>query len=334
MIDVLLLGNGAMVPLPDRWLSSVLVRVEGSLTLIDCGEGTQISWRRFHWGFKRLDAICLTHHHADHVAGLPGLFHTVSNAGRTEPMHIYGPPGTLEVIKGLRVIAPFLGFDMIIHELEGGQEFELPSGMRGRVVWGDHRIPVLGYRFDIPRAPGFLPERAEALGVPRTIWGRLQRGEAVEAGGRTVEPDQVRTGARKGVSLGMVTDTRPTQEIRELMRGVDLLISEGTYGDDAEAEKAVSHKHMTFREAATLAEEAGAGALWLTHFGVGMESPRAWVQNAAEVFPNVELGYAGLKGQIAFGEGYVPEASAESIVGSSPESADSMKAEMVSRSPT
>jgi ribonuclease Z len=333
MMDVLLLGNGAMVPLPERWLSSVLMRLDGSLTLIDCGEGTQVSWRRFHWGFKRLDTICLTHHHADHVAGLPGLFHTVANAGRTEPMHIYGPPGTIEVIKGLRVIAQWLAFDMIVQELEGGDTFDLPSGLRGQVAWGDHRIPVLSYRFDLPRAPGFLPDRAESLGVPRTKWKLLQRGEQVEVDGGIVEPGEVLTAGRRGISLGMVTDTRPTDDIRDLMRGVDLLISEGTYGDDAEEDKAVSHKHMTFREAATLAQEARAGALWLTHFGAGMADPRQWERNARDVFANVELGYAGLTGRILFDEGYVPAGPADRDTGSSPESADSINAEIVPGSP-
>lgn len=334
MIDVLLLGNGAMVPLPDRWLSSVLVRVNGSLMLLDCGEGTQITWRRFHWGFRRLDAICLSHHHADHVAGLPGLFHTVSNAGRTEPMHIYGPPGTVDVIRGLRVIAPYLGFDMIVHELEGGAEFDLPSGLKGQVAWGDHRGPVLAYRFDMPRQPGFLPDRAEALGIPRTLWSVLQRGEPVTVDGRVIEPGAVISGDREGISFGFATDTRPTDSIRDLMSGVDLLISEATYGDDAETEKAVSHKHMTFREAATQAKEAGARYLWLTHFGAGMDRPEDWLHNARDVHPHVEPGYAGLSGRIAFEDGYVGTGSALTQGTSSPASEDSMNAEIASGSPT
>lgn len=334
MIDVLLLGTGAMVPLPGRWLSSALVRVNGSLMLLDCGEGTQITWRRFHWGFKRLDAICLSHHHADHVAGLPGLFHTVSNAGRTAPMHIYGPPGTVEVIKGLRVIAPWLGFDMVVHELEGGDSFALPSGLKGRVAWGDHRGPVLAYRFDMPREPGFLPDRAAALDVPREMWSVLQRGESVEIKGHVIQPHQVMTGARDGISLGFVTDTRPTDGIRDLMIGVELLISEATYGDDADAEKAVSHKHMTFREAATQARDARVGGLWLTHFGAGLDTPSVWDRNAREVFPNMELGYAGMTGRIAFDEGYVSTGSALRQVGTSPAREDSMNADISSRSPT
>jgi ribonuclease Z len=329
MIDVLLLGNGAMMPLPQRWLSSVLLRVDGSLILLDCGEGTQISWRRFRWGFKRLDAICLSHLHADHVAGLPGLFHTVANAGRTEPLHFYGPPGTSDVINGLRVIAPHLPYDVQTHELEGGDAFDLPAGIQGRVAYGEHRIPVLAYRFEMSRKPGFQVRKAEALGVPQRFWRVLQQGDRVTVNGKTIQPEDVMGPSRKGIGLGFVTDTRPVPALRDLVDGVDLLISEGTYGDDADAEKAIAYRHMTFREAATLARDAHAGALWLTHFGVGMTDPAAWEHNARSVFPNTTLGYSGLQGGITFREGYEPLAD-----GASPESVVSMKAEISSRSPT
>lgn len=320
MIDLLLLGTGAMVPLPDRYLSSVLFRLGGSLNLIDCGEGTQMTWRRFHWGFKRLENIFITHHHADHVAGLPGLFHTVANAGRTEPMHIYGPAGTLRVIEGLRVIAPYLPYDMYVHELGDGDTFDLPNGIRGRVAYGDHRGPVLAYRFDLSRDPAFLPDRARELSVPQPAWGRLQRGEEVEVDGRVVRPADVLGEPRKGVSFALVTDTRPADSLVELVHGADLLICEGTYGDDADHPNAVEKRHMTFREAATIARDANVGSLWLTHFGVGMTDPDAWEHNARAVFPASQVGFAGLTGQITFEGGYRPGTLAAS---DSPESTDS-----------
>src|SRR5947209_5652215 len=101
MIDLLLLGTGGMMPLPQRWLSSLLVRCEGELILFDCGEGTQVPMQSFGWGFRRLSAICLSHWHADHVAGLPGILHTIANSNRTEPLTIYGPAETLRVVRGL-----------------------------------------------------------------------------------------------------------------------------------------------------------------------------------------------------------------------------------------
>lgn len=304
MIDVLLLGTGAMVPLPDRWLSSVLLRCRGSLILFDCGEGTQISWRRYHWGFRRLDAILLSHMHADHVAGLPGLLHTVAHAGRVEPLAIYGPVGVAGVVEGLRVIARTLPFEVDVHELGDGDRFALPEGLRGTVRAGRHRVPVLGYRLDLDREPAFRRERAIALGVPRTLWSRLQRGEGVEVDGRTILPEAVLGESRPGISVAFVTDTRPTDALRQLAQGVDLLISEGTYGEDEDQPKAERHGHMTVREAATLATRAGAGALWLSHFGAGMPDPEAYAGTARSVFPGAVMGRAGLTGRLTFTNGY------------------------------
>ena len=304
MIDVLLLGNGAMQPLPGRYLSAALFRVGASLHLIDCGEGTQVAMREYHWGFKAVDAIMLTHFHADHVVGLPGLMHTLIHSGKTEPLHIFGPKGTYQVISGMFVIVPPLPFEVMIHELEDGDEAVLPSGVRLKAAEGLHRGTVLAYRFDLDRSPAFLPEKALALGVPQREWGQLQRGRSVDVEGRIVTPAEVLSGPRRGASLGIATDTRPVAAVATLMEDVDLLISEATYGDDADADKASERGHMTFREAATLASDAGAGALWLTHFGVGLTRPEDFAPNATAVFPNTTVGYSGLTGTISFESGY------------------------------
>lgn len=306
MIDVLLMGTGAMVPLPDRWLSSALVRCGGSLILFDCGEGTQISWRRYHWGFRRLDAVCLSHVHADHVAGLPGLLHTVANAGRVEPLAVYGPVGTSDVVDGLRVIARHLPFEVEVRELSDGDRFPLPNGLRGTVREGEHRVPVLGYRLDLDRQPAFDHDRAIALGVPPVDWSRLQRGEDVTIDGRTIAPDEVRGESRSGISFAFVTDTRPTDALVGLVKGADLLICEATYGEDEDQPKAALHGHMTVREAATLAARAGAKTLWLTHFGAGMTDPAAYRETARSVFPGAEMGKEGLMGRLTFRNRHEP----------------------------
>ena len=304
MIDVMLLGTGAMVPLPKRWLSSALVRSGSSLVLLDCGEGTQISMRQRHWGFRKLDAICLSHLHADHVAGVPGLLHTVAHAGKTTPLAIYGPVGTIEVMEGLRTIARAMPYDLVIHELADGDAVAGPGDLRIRVALGEHRVPVIGYRLERDRQPRFSPEKAQALGVPINMWSVLQRGEPVEHGGTVIEPGQVVGEQRKGIALGFVTDTRPTAGLRELVRDVDLLIAEGTYGNDDDIDKARSRGHMTFRESARFARDVGVGHLWLTHFSAGMDDPLAWRQNASDELACVTVGHAGLGGRLNFDTGY------------------------------
>jgi len=304
VIDLLLLGTGAMVPLPGRPLSSLLVRSGGSLALFDCGEGTQVQMRTFHWGFRRLDAICLSHLHADHVAGLPGLLHTVANAGRTELMHIYGPPGTRTVVDGLRVIAAWLPYGVEVHELLDGDRFELFGGAKGRVCEADHRVPCLAYRLDLDRAPAFDPARAEALGVSRPLWSVLQRGESVNVDEEVVQPHQVRGEPRQGVSVAFVTDTRPSDAIRELVHGVDLLVSEATYAHDDEQDDAARHGHMTIREACGLASDAEVGTLWLTHFSGRIDNPMDHLERARSHFPSTEIGEPGLNARLSFSQGY------------------------------
>jgi ribonuclease Z len=302
MIDFLLLGNGAMLPLPDRWLSSLLVRCEGELTLFDCGEGTQIPWRRFGWGFRRLSAICLSHCHADHVAGLPGLLHSIANAGRTEPLTIYGPEQTARVVAGLRVIAPHLPYDVVVHELTGGDHFELPGGLQASALTAAHRVPCLVYRAGLARGRRFDPDRARALAVPLELWRSLQRGEPVTWPGGSASPDDVLGPERPGISFGFATDTRPLPTMPPFFDGVDLLICEGTYGDSADLPKAIQNKHMTFAEAATLARDSRARALWLTHFSPAVEDPAAFLDEATAIFPDTTLGYSGLTGTLKFAD--------------------------------
>jgi ribonuclease Z len=285
MLELALVGTGGMMPLPGRWLASSLIRVGGHLVLFDCGEGTQISLRSLGWGIKDIDLILISHVHGDHVAGLPGLLLTQGNSGRTEPVDVVGPPGVIEVVRGLRVVAPYLPFEVRVRELRSGASFGL-RGLRISCVAGDHHVPCVAYRIDLARAPRFLAERARALGVPVTEWRRLQRGESVG----DVRPEDVLGPPRAGISVGLVTDTRPTAAIAELLAGVDLLVSEATFGDDADQPRAVERKHMTFREAAALAVAVGAMQLVLTHFSPSVSEPERFADNATSVFGNTLVG--------------------------------------------
>ena len=288
------------MPLPGRWLSSLLIRVSGQMTLFDCGEGTQIALRAAGWGFRRLGAICISHVHADHIAGLPGLLHTIANSGRVEPVSLVGPHGIEDVVRSLRVIAPVLPYELIVSALNPGDTFSLPGGCAGSCAAGVHQLPVLGYRVDLPRGRAFMPERARALDVPVDRWQELQKGQDVRIGETVVVPEDVLGPPRPGIGVVYVTDTRPTSALVELAFGANLLVCEGTYGDDAVQAKAEAYTHMTFREAAMVAREAGVKRLWLTHFSPSVLDPDAFAANAREVFAETTVGHDGLSIRLSF----------------------------------
>lgn len=302
MIDVLLLGTSGMHPTADRWLSSALLRCGSELILFDCGEGTQIPWRRSHWGFKRVSTICITHWHADHIGGLPGILFSIANAGRTDPVTLYGPIGIGRIVEGLRVIAPHLTFPLDIVELGAGETFRLGKDLSGRVVLGEHGLPSLAYRLDLHRARRFNRAKAEALSIPTRLWRTLQEGQDVAWEGGMATADDILMPPRPGLAFGFVTDTRPLGGHRDLMRDVDLLICEGTYGDPADSSKAIEWGHMTFTEAATLARDAEAKRLWLTHFSPGLKEPERWLPEATAIFPETTVGYGGLTASLSFAD--------------------------------
>jgi ribonuclease Z len=230
----------------------------------------------------------ISHLHGDHIAGLPGLLLTQGNSGRTEPLDIVGPPGLARAVEGLRVVAPRLPFEVRTRELHGGDAFQVQGDedLVGTCVEAQHQVPCLAYRLDVRRGRRFLPERARALGVPLQHWKRLQRGESVDG----VQPNEVLGPPRPGVSIGLVTDTRPTLQIARLVAHVDLLVSEAMYGSDDDQPRAVERGHMTFREAATLARDAGAKLLVLTHFSPSVVEPEAYAASAHAVFGNTIVG--------------------------------------------
>lgn len=303
MLEVCLLGCGGMVPLPERRLTSMLLRHKGKMLLVDCGEGTQIGIKMLGWGFKAIDAICFTHYHADHIAGLPGFLLTLGNSGKTEALTIYGPPPLEYVITALTVIAPQLPYEIRLAEIshQGISEDRLDD-LTIRAMPGDHMIPCLAYSFETNRIGKFDVERAQRQGIPREFWSRLQQGISVEWKGRKFTSDMVLGPPRKGLKVSYCTDSRPRQELWEFTGGSDLLICEGMYGDEALQEKAVERKHMIFSEAAVIAKEGNSKELWLTHFSPSLVNPCEYLHNATGIFPNTLLGEDLLTKQIKYKE--------------------------------
>ncbi len=285
MLDVCLLGTGGMMPLPYRWLTSLMVRYNGSSLLIDCGEGTQIAIKEKGWGFKAIDVICFTHYHGDHVSGLPGLLLTMGNADRTEPLTIVGPKGLERVVGALRVIAPELPFSIRYREItEPEQSFEM-NGYRLKAFRVNHNVLCYGYTLEIDRAGRFDVDRANAAGIPQRYWGMLQKGETVDVDGSTYTPDMVLGPARKGLKIAYCTDTRPTDSIRNNAAGADLFVCEGMYGEKDKLKKAKEYKHMTFYEAAHLAKDANVREMWLTHYSPSLTKPEEYMEEVRAIFP-------------------------------------------------
>ena len=302
MLDICLLGCGGMMPLPYRWLTSLMVRFNGSSLLIDCGEGTQVAIREKGWSFKPIDTICFTHYHGDHIGGLPGLLLTMGNSDRTEPLTLIGPPGLEKVVNALRIIAPGLPFPIIFKEItEPEQTFEL-NGYRLKAFKVNHNVTCYGYTMEIDRAGKFDAERAKAAEIPLKLWSRLQKGEIITEEGRIFTPDMVMGPARKGIKLTYCTDTRPTESIVNHAKHSDLFICEGMYGDPEKIPDAKAKKHMMFQEAAKIAAQAEVAELWLTHYSPSLPRPEFYMDEVQKIFSNTHPGKDGKSVELGFEE--------------------------------
>ena len=293
MLDVCLLGTSGMLPLPGRWLTSLLLRYNGSSMLIDCGEGTQIAIKEKGWSFHPIDVICFTHYHADHISGLPGLLLTIGNSDRTEPVTLIGPKGLSRVVSALRVIAPELPYELRFIELSESREHISINGYEIDAFKVNHAVTCYGYAVNIPRIGKFDVEKAKALEIPQKAWNRLQHGSTVELDGRVYTPDMVMGAPRKGLKVTYCTDSRPVKSISENAQGSDLFICEGMYGEKGKESKAREYNHMTFVEAAHLAREAQVKEMWLTHFIPSLVRPADYVAGIQKIFPNVQAGTDG-----------------------------------------
>lgn len=302
MIDVCLLGTGGMMPLPQRALTSLMLRYNGSSILIDCGEGTQIAVKKCGWSFKPIDVICFTHFHADHISGLPGLLLTLGNAERTEPLLLIGPKRLEKVVTALRTIAPELPFPIVFHELQETEEDIFVHELKIHAFRVNHNVTCYGYSIELNRAGKFDIEKAKNNQVPMPCWSPLQKQDAFEYEGVLYTQDMVLGPERKGLKLTYCTDTRPTESIVSNAQGSDLFICEGMYGEDGKEEKAKEYKHMTMYEAATLAKQAEVKELWLTHYSPSLVYPNQFEAKVQGIFKNTVISRDGRTCELKFEE--------------------------------
>lgn len=286
------------MPMPGRYLSSMAVRLDGKLYLFDAGEGTQLAWKAGHVGLRGLSVVAVTHLHADHCLGLPGLMMLKAQMDDPAPLTILGPPGIREfILENRRLLDFYLNYPLDFIEWPGA-----PPGStayrddRVRISWEplEHTRFCLGYRLEEPERPGrFYPQKADALGIPQgPLRGRLQRGESVTLpSGAIVMPEQVSGPPRRGRRIAYVVDTRPTAGIHTLCRDADMVFIEGMFLPE-HAEQARDKGHLTVVEAARIAAEAAARQAVLIHISprYGEEELDHLERAAREQFDRVRVG--------------------------------------------
>ncbi len=302
MLTITLLGTAATMPLPDRALTVALAECGGHSLLFDCGEGTQTAARRAGVNLMKLDAICLTHYHGDHIFGLPGLLQTLGCQGRTRPLTLFGPAGLAPVWNALRALAGPLPYPIRTQEV-GNEPIALNALCEGASGWPagatltpfktKHRVPSCGYRLDLPRAGRFLPEQAKALGVPVADWKRLQRGETVNVDGIAIAPEQVLGAPRKGLRFVFSGDTAPCASLKKAAENADLFLCDATYPEAAQEAQAKQYGHSTFAQGAQIAADAGVKRFWLVHYSPMITDPAEFLPQAQAVFPAAECGFDG-----------------------------------------
>jgi ribonuclease Z len=292
-LEVFVLGTSGMQPLPRRFLTSAMVRRNGELFLFDCGEGTQVSLKMLNLHWKRINKIFISHMHADHVTGLPGLLMLSSQVDRTEPLYIYGPEKLKDYIDAnRRLLDMYINYEIKFTPVQPG--IILDNGeFTVEAVPLLHTKPCMGYVLTEKDRPGeFSVENAKALGVPcGPMWGQLQHGyEVTLSDGTVIQPSQVLGEPRKGVKFAYITDTMYLSSIANHVKGADLLLCEGMFTRDL-AQDAFEKKHMTSSQAATIARDAGVKKMGLIHY-----SPRymdrelyALKDEACEIFENTVL---------------------------------------------
>lgn len=292
-MEVFVLGTSGMQPLPGRFLTSAMVRRNGELFLFDCGEGTQVSLKMLNLHWKRINRIFISHMHADHVTGLPGLLMLSSQVDRTEPLYIYGPERLREYIESTRhLLDMYINYQIIFVPTEPGIILETEE-YTVEALPLLHTKPCMGFIMKEKDRPGeFSVDNAKALGIPcGPMWGSLQKGFDVTLDdGTVIHPEQVLGAPRKGVKFSYITDTMYLSYISNHVAESDLLLCEAMFEAGLEAD-AFEKKHMTCTQAATIARDGKVKKMGMIHYSPRYTDKELHMlhDQACEIFPNTVL---------------------------------------------
>jgi ribonuclease Z len=312
-MDCILMGTGGMMPMPFRLLTSLMVRTSGRNYMFDAGEGTQIGLKQAKPGLRAMRMIAITHLHADHCLGLPGILMLRAQMEQPEPLTIVGPPGISRFVQSVR--------DSIDFYVNYPIDFVEWTDTAGTIAWADefvtlfwapmkHSIFCLGYRLEEKSRPGkFNIRAAQELNIPEgPLWGRLQRGETIQlANGKRIKPEQVLGPTRPGRVVSFIVDTRPNKSVTELCGNADLTFIEGMFLNELQTE-AEDKGHLTAHEAAFLTKSAQSKRVVLVHFSPRYQNSDLLLlqEEAQKVNENVQIGRSGIKYQVP-----LPEESAD-----------------------
>jgi ribonuclease Z len=284
-LDIVFLGTAASAPTAGRAPMATLIRRGGDRLLVDCGEGTQRQLLRSTLGLPDLEEIFLTHFHADHYLGLPGMLKTFGLRQREEPLTVYGPPGLRDLFATLGRLIGRLTYPVTLQEVRAGETLQR-DGYRLLVLPVHHGVSAVGYALVEDERPGqFDAEAADALGIPHgPERGALQRGESITlADGRVLTPDAVLGAARAGRRVVLTGDTAPAEAVRVLAERADVLVHEATFSEE-ERERAAETLHSTAAQAAQVARDAHVRLLALTHLSPRYAGPEL-AEEARAIFP-------------------------------------------------
>ncbi|MDO5563627.1 MAG: ribonuclease Z [Eubacteriales bacterium] len=302
MLDVTLLGTGGMMPLPNRHLTSLLVRLDGSSLLIDCGEGTQIALAKANLSPNPIDIILITHFHADHISGLIGLLLSMGNSDRREKITIVGPKDIEKVVSSLRIIAPQLPFKIEYIELKNEKGILNIGKYNIEYFKLKHKITCYGYSILVPRLPEFQLEKAKENNIPLKYWNKLQHGEIIydKENEKTYKPSDVMGEEREGLKLTYLTDTRPVKIIEEMAKNANLFICEGMYGESDKDDNAKEYMHMTMKEAIKIGVKINPKEMWLTHYSPSEMKPQKYLEEFRRTLPQLFIPKDGWHKELKF----------------------------------